>query len=247
MKMNKYILICGVLITLSCANARAQDTNRIKETKQDIVSVDASVRAGIDERVAQQPQLFQKPSKSEATHSRWAFPSANQPRATRFWPAPATTPGPAAPSDSNNPAALSSLSFRPGTQIPASTVRADRATDSETTPISNADSGKLYRPPSLSGGLSFDHRHDRPNGPQLPRTALPPLSSRSRAEGLSTGVYGKQFGRTRTSPFLSSLSNTTVSSSRERAKIKQHKPDSQKYTSFGRVAPSPAWPTAKKK
>jgi len=185
--------------------------------------VDASVHSDVSERAAQKPQL--KPSKSPGTYSRWAFQSANQPPATWFWPTQATAPADDKISVTLNPP------FHPGMQKPTSTVRPDRATDSEITPITDGHSGKLDRQSAFVGGMSVDHPHGGSTGSRLSKTVVPPLSPRPQADGFSTRFRGKQSGLTKISSFPSSFPKTTFSLSRDRAKAKQHKPHQQKSTS----------------
>jgi hypothetical protein len=237
MKASVFIAICCAAMALSCASARAQDRNRVQDANQEASSVDSSVRADVAERL-KQVQPYQKPSKSPVNYSRWAFQSANQAPATRFWPTQVTTPSPGATADGKNRSTLSSTSFHPGMQPSASTVWPDRAPDSKITPITDGHSGKLDRQPVLFGGLSVGRQRYVSTALQLLKTTVPPLSSRHRVGGFSTQFREKKFGLTNGFSFPTPFPKTTFSSSQDPVQAKQNKRHPQKSADRTHAAPS---------
>jgi hypothetical protein len=221
MKASIFIATCCAEIALSCASARAQDTNRV-QANLDASSVVASIQTDVAER-RKQAQPYQKPSRLPTNYSRWAFQSVNQPPAIQFWSTQATTRTSGAAADGNNPSALGSTAFHRGMQTSASTAWPDRASGCEITPTSDARSGKLDRQSSLFGGLSDGRRRCVTTALRLLKTDVPPISSRPRVGGFSAQLREKQFGLTNGSSFSSLFPKTTFSSNQDRAKAKQNK------------------------
>ena len=202
--------------------------------------MDASIHADVDELAKQRPQPSQQANIRPTNYSRWAFQSAKQPPATRFWPTQAATPVFAGTlADGKNPSILDNQSFQPGAQSPAFTVWPFRVAGSTISPASDGNSERLDRHPGRFGSLPVDRSHDGSTGPQLFKTAVPPFSPQPQTDGFSTTFREKRFGLTSTSPFPDSFPKATFLSSRDRAKKKQNKSHLQKSADGSHATGSP--------
>jgi len=204
-------------MTLSCALARAQDTNRVPDINQGVDAIDPSVHTDVEERVKEKPQPSEKLSKRPTTYSRWSFQSTGQPPATRFWPVgnpiSATTVG--THSDGK------SLLFHAETEPPASTSWPARGTDPTVTLPRDGNSGKPQ--PRHLDSFSVDRAQRTSTGPQPLKTAINPTSQQPELDRFSASFHEKQFGLTGASPIPNSFPKTTFSSNQGSAKAKQHK------------------------
>ena len=124
---------CAMMV-LSCADARAQDTNRVPDVDRSVCAVDSAVRADVQERLLLGLQPPDKVPKFSTTYSHWGFPAPGQPPATRFGSTQAGVPKTNTLGDDPASGDRSVSTFEAGAQSPNSAVWPARFTD----PVSSA-------------------------------------------------------------------------------------------------------------
>jgi hypothetical protein len=222
-KTGIFLTASWVTIAFSCVDLRAQDTSRVPDTNpQAASSVDAAVHADIEEG-AKQRQPPQQANKRPASYSKWGFQSANQPSATQFRPAQATTPGLAASANAKNLSSFASPSVQAAPREPNSADWPGRATNSTIAPANHTSSTKSDRWSNLFGVSSPNSQRDRSTGRQLFAPQALPSSAQPASPAFSTPFREKQFGGLGASSFPTPFPKT-YSSSQDQAKTKQHKP-----------------------
>jgi hypothetical protein len=239
------VILIWTATYLSCASARAQDTPPAPESKQEVnrntTPVDAAVHADIDVRAKKPPQLLpQEPNKrpTATTYSRWGFQSPNQPPATPFSPANATTPtGIGSSSDNKNASTLGSPFFRPNLQPPRSVVWPTRLADFPNAVANDANSQKVSGESGRLGSSLRDHTLRGSTVPQSSKITVPSLSylQQPQTDGFSSPFPERQLGATggeNNGSTLSSLPNPFPKKSppagQARSKVEQHKHHPQK-------------------
>jgi hypothetical protein len=227
-KTGIFLTACWITMALSCVDVRAQDTSRVPDTNpQPATDVDASVHADVQDGAKQQTQPPLQSNKRAPTYSKWGFPSANQPSATQFRPAQATTTGLAPSGHAKNLSSFGGPSVQAETPGPISAIWPGRATDSTIAPATDAKSTKPDRQSNLFGvsPASANGHRDRSTastGRPLLETQSQPLSAQPDSFGFSTPFHGKELGEISASSFPDPFPKT-YSSSQDQAKAKQRK------------------------
>jgi hypothetical protein len=216
MKTAIFIAAFWAFVALSCANACAQDTNRVPDIIQGVDAVDASIHTDLVEKALQEPQPSQEPVKLPTTYSRWAFNSSGQLPATQSWPVHANiTTSTVAPADGKSPLTFGSASFRAGAQPPASAGWSSHATDTKIAPENDVNFRKFERQPGLYNSLDIGRTQNGSTGPQRLKTTVPPNSPLPQADGYSTPFREKEFGLAIDSfPLSTAFPKTSFSSQR---------------------------------
>jgi hypothetical protein len=249
MKTGIFIAAFWATVALSCANACAQDANRVAGDIQGIDAVDASVHSEVIDRALQEPQSSMARVKPPTIYSRWAFSTISQPLATRYWP-PQTiiSTSTAAQDDGERPSTLSGPSFQAGAQVLKYSDWSVRSSDPTGNLVSGDNSGKIKRQPGLFNNLSNGGTQNGLTGPQRHKTIVPSLSTQPQADGFSTPFSEMQFGSTNDGSSLPlAFPNATFSSHRDRGTASRRKSHPKKSLGSKKTSVAAGFPNGREK